>query len=171
MKNIFYPDQYVNSKYKINYKLLLKRGIKGLVFDIDNTLEPFDVPEPSRQVIELIEKLKQMGFEICLLSNNDQARVDKFNAQLNLKTVAHAKKPGSRGIRKAMSLIGTNTTNTALIGDQVFTDVVCGRKNGIFTILVEPMSHRDEFFVGIKRYFEKLVIKSYFRYVKKTHGH
>ena len=156
-----FPKVYVDSVYHIPYKQLLQQNIEGLVFDIDNTLAPFDIAEPDDRLTELILNLKAMGFTICLLSNNSAARVDLFNKKLGLPAVAKAGKPKLSGIQKAMGLIGTKCEKTALIGDQVFTDMWCGNRLSMLTILVKPIANRDEFTVKLKRGLEKIVIEMY----------
>ena len=156
----FFPQVYVDSIYDIAYEELLKQNIKGLIFDIDNTLAPFDVPTPDDRLIKFIQDLQQKGFKICLLSNNKQHRVDTFNS-LKLPAVAKAGKPKLTGVKTALSMLGTDSNNTVIIGDQVFTDVWCGNRMHMYTILVKPIAIRDEFTVKLKRGLEKIVIKIY----------
>lgn len=156
----------MDSVYDIDYDGLMKSGITNLVYDIDNTLAPFDVPEPFPETLNLFADLRGRGFRICLLSNNSHARVEGFCAklsQLEVAYVARAKKPGRQGLSKAMSLIGATYANTALIGDQIFTDVWCAKRSGVCSILVKPLSDRDEFTVKIKRPIERQVLKAYMR--------
>ncbi len=163
----FFPDIYVDSIFHIQYEKLIKENKKGLVFDIDNTLVPFDIPHPTEKIIKLFEDLKEMGFKICLLSNNNHNRVIKFNENLKLPAVSKARKPTLRGINEAIRLLGLNPTQVVQIGDQVFTDVWCGNRLGLYTVLVRPVAERDEFTVKIKRGVEKFVINIYEKQVKK----
>jgi HAD superfamily phosphatase (TIGR01668 family) len=155
---------YVNGAKDIDYSALKsENNIDGLIFDIDNTLAPFDAPEPDETAAEFFARLKSMGFAICLLSNNSRGRVTRFNSALGLHAVFKAGKPGRRGVSDALAMMGTSAAGTALIGDQVFTDVLCGNRCGLFTILVKPVSGRDEFAVRLKRYPERLVLNAYAR--------
>ncbi len=163
----FYPMEYCDSIYAINYAALKSQGINGLIFDIDNTIAPFDIPEPDDGTVEFLSKLTGDGFKICLLSNNNEARVVLFNKRLGLHAVHRAAKPGLKGIGKALTLMQVSSDKTALIGDQVFTDVWCGNRKGLYTILVKPIANRDEFSVRLKRGLEKIVVDSY---VKKQTG-
>ena len=160
LKNLF-PDQYVDSVYDIDYGALGRAGITNLLFDIDNTLAPFDVADPYPQTAELFDDLHKRGFKVGLLSNNRHARVVSFNATLGVPSISKARKPGRGGLDKAMAQLGATPATTALIGDQIFTDVWCAKRNGVLSILVLPLSERDEFFVKIKRNLEKFVIKMY----------
>lgn len=163
MLEIFFPKLYVSSVYNVPYKKLAKAGITKLIFDIDNTLAPFDVPTPDKELINLMAGLKKMGFELCLVSNNSEGRVEKFNKELKLKAVPRAGKPKLDGIRLAMKKIGAKKSTAAIIGDQLFTDMFCGNRLGITTVLVKPICERDEFTVCLKRGLEKVVFRIYLK--------
>jgi HAD superfamily phosphatase (TIGR01668 family) len=169
-KNVFFPDMYLDSIFKIDYEELFARGMRGLVYDIDNTLAEIDRPEPNKRLIALFDKLKQMGYAICLLSNNNEGRVKKFNEKLKLHAIHRAAKPRSKGIKKAMSLLGTDEKNTVMIGDQIFTDVWVGKRHGLYTILVRPVAKKDEFTVTLKRWPEKIVLALYRRKARRKKG-
>ena len=167
MFNRFYPNEYFDSIFLIDYDKLLKMGIKYLIYDIDNTLVPFDVKEAPKKIIDLFSSLKEKGFQICLLSNNNARRVNDFNVSLQLHNVSRARKPFLHGINKAMNLLGSTVESTCLIGDQIFTDVWCGNRKKIHTILVKPTSDKDEITVKLKRGIERIVVKKYLKYLKK----
>ena len=160
LKNLF-PDQYLDSVYSIDYDALQRAGITNLLFDIDNTLSPFDIADPYPETVALFTDLHQRGFKIGLLSNNHYSRVEAFNIQLQLPCVAKARKPGSAGLLKLMAQLGATNTTTVLIGDQIFTDVWCAKRNGLLSILVRPLSERDEPLVKLKRKVEKFIIQLY----------
>jgi len=167
MLEFLYPKIYVKNLEAVPYEKLKKKGITALIFDIDNTLVPFDIPEATREIIDYLDNLQKMGFKICLLSNNKKERVDEFNRILGLSAVHKAKKPRKKGIEQALKLLDAKETETAIIGDQIFTDVWGGNRKGLVTILVKPVSTRDEFTVVLKRGVERLVIKSFVRHAKK----
>ncbi len=156
-----YPKAYVDSIFHIDYKKLHKDGIKNIVFDIDNTLVPYTEKKPTEKIIKLFSNLQKIGFKVCLLSNNKKERVELFNEGLMLKAVYKAGKPSSKGINKMLSMLNANPNETALIGDQIFTDVWCGNRKGLYTILVKPVSTSDEFTVRLKRGVEKIVLNLY----------
>lgn len=172
MLNIFYPKIYAKDITTIPYEKLFNKNIRGLIFDIDNTLVPFDVPEATDDIVKFFNNLKEIGFKVCLLSNNNKNRVELFNKKLGLPAVYNAKKPLLKGINKALKLLGVEEQNTAIIGDQVFTDIWCGNRKKMVTILVKPVANRDEFTVKLKRGIESLVIRLYMNKVinnkKKT---
>ena len=163
MIEIFYPNEYVKSIFHIDYEKLKRKGIRYIIFDIDNTIEPYDIPLPSPADKELLEKLKSMGFTVCLVSNNRGKRVDTFNKELNLPAISNAMKPLKRGVVKIMKAVNAKPNNTAFVGDQVFTDMLCANRIGLYAILVNPIATRDEFSVRLKRGLEKKVIAAYRR--------
>ncbi len=164
----FLPKDYKPTVFEIPFDRLYEQGYRGLIFDIDNTLSPNNIPEPTEEIINLMNRLKVLGYKICLLSNNHEGRVELFNKKLNLFTVPNANKPGLSGMEKALKLMETAVTETVLVGDQIFTDMWCGNRIGMHTILVEPLSVTEEILIRLKRFLEKPVMAKYKRIQKKT---
>mgnify|MGYP003623715654 CR=1 FL=1 len=162
----FFPKDYKDSVNHIDYQKLLSMGIDSLIFDIDNTLAPPKIKEASKELIVLFNKLKKMGFKICLLSNNNKLRVETFNNNLKLNSVYAAKKPLLFGINRALKILDSKEGKCCIIGDQIFTDVWVGNRKKIYTILVKPISPRTEFPVILKRLPEKLIINYYLKHRK-----
>ena len=160
------PDFYFQSVFHIPYKALLRRNIKGLIFDLDNTLTPFHEKLPPAKIIRLMNKLQELGFEVCLLTNNTTTRLNNFNGDMKLKGIANGLKPFTRGITKAMALMGTTKEETVIIGDQLLSDIWGGKNAGILTILVAPITEKDFFFVKFKRHIERLMLRGYFKELK-----
>lgn len=161
MNKIFFPHIYIQSIFEIDTDYLKRNGIKGIIFDIDNTLVPYDVEQPTKEVIDLFEQFKKKGFKICLLSNNTKERVIRFNEGLEIHAIHKANKPLTYKFKRAMTLLGTNKNSTAIVGDQIFTDVFGGNRAGLMTILVSPVSDKDEWITKIKRGIERRFINAY----------
>ena len=157
----FFPDAYYDSVFSVPFDMLWAEGIRGLIIDIDNTLATFDVPDPPEAVVQLLQDLCGKGFQVCLFSNNKKERVERFNANLKLNAIHKAGKPKKRGVRQALAMLGVPREQVALIGDQLFTDVWCGNRNGLKSILVEPIAKRDEWTVMLKRKPEQIVMRAY----------
>ena len=121
--SFLYPGEYIDSTYSIDFDKLYKEGYRGVIFDIDNTLVTHGSPADER-AIALFTHLKELGFSCMLLSNNKEPRVKMFNDAVHVNYMYKAGKPKPLGYRKAMETLGTNTTNTIFVGDQIFTDVV-----------------------------------------------
>lgn len=160
MCSFFYPGEYLDSTYSIDFEKLYKAGYRGVIFDIDNTLVPHGAPADER-AISLFRHLKSLGFSCMLLSNNKEPRVKMFNDAVNVQYMYKAGKPKPAGYRKAMELLHTDTTNTIFVGDQIFTDVMGANIAGIRTILVKPIHPKEEIQIVVKRLLEKPVIGCY----------
>ena len=91
----FYPDEYVDSTYGIDFEKLRKRGIRGLLFDIDNTLVPHGKPA-TKESVELFQRLHELGFETCLISNNQKPRVEPFAKAMKTRYLYNAHKPSPK---------------------------------------------------------------------------
>ena len=163
-----YPTTYLKSIYEMDIGQLKEEGIKGIIFDIDNTLVPYDEIEPNEQIISFFEMLVSKGFKITLVSNNTEDRVVKFNEKLRVFALHESRKPLTRNFLKALTLMNCQRHEAIIVGDQIFTDVYGGNKAGIRTILVEPVSDKDEWKTKVKRGLEKKVIKSYLKYLGKS---
>lgn len=160
----FYPADYFESAYEVNYEVLYQKGVRGLIFDIDNTLVEHGAPATDRAK-ELFLRLKETGFATCLISNNKEPRVAPFAREVGADHyVCDAHKPSRTNYRRAMELMGTDISNTYFIGDQLFTDVYGANRAGIPSILVRPIHPKEEFQIVLKRKLEKIVL---FFYKKK----
>lgn len=162
MFNTFYPDEYYDSAYSIDFEKLYRDGYRGVIFDIDNTLVPHGAPADERSIV-FFDRLKELGFEATLLSNNKQARVAMFNESVGVHMIWKANKPSARGYIEAMKLMGTDITNTIFVGDQLFTDVWGAKNAKIRTFLVKPMNPKEEIQIVIKRRLEAIVLFFYLR--------
>ena len=150
----------LNSVYEVDFDRLYKKGIRGLIFDIDNTLVPHGADADER-IEKLFGELKKMGFKTFLLSNNKLERVKRFNANIRSLYIYKAGKPNAVNYIKAMRMMGTGKENTVFIGDQLFTDIWGAKKAGISTILLNPIDKKEEIQIVLKRYFEKIVLNTY----------
>ena len=161
MFTCFYPDHYVASIYDIPYEELWRKGVRGLFFDIDNTMAPYDLPRPDASAIRLFQELTKMQFKICIMSNGKKARVALFNENLKVPAVHRAGKPFGYNLRKSLKTMGLKPGQAAMIGDQVFTDVWAGNRMGMVSILVSPISEKDEWITKINLCAEKIVLRRY----------
>ena len=160
MFEMFFPDEYVASTYVIPFEKLYEEGYRGVIFDIDNTLVPHGAPADKRAK-KLFAKLKELGFEACLLSNNKEPRVKMFNDDVQVNYIFDAHKPSVKNYQKAMELMGTDLSNTIFVGDQLFTDVWGAKRTGIRNILVKPIHPKEEIQIVFKRKLEKIVLYFY----------
>lgn len=140
----------------IDFEKLHRMGIISLIFDIDNTLVP-DGADSTPEIKTLISELKKQ-FRICLLSNNELARVKPFAESLDVDYICHARKPSPDGYKTAIKTMKTDAVHSCMIGDQLFTDIYGANKLNIYSILVTPISKKEPFAVRIKRIPEKIAI-------------
>lgn len=160
MFKCFFPDEWKDSTYEIDFDKLYQDGYRGLIFDIDNTLVPHGAPADER-AIALFAHLRSLGFKSCFLSNNKIGRVSSFNDAIGEQFIEKANKPSVKNYRRAMELLGTDTTNTLFVGDQLFTDIYGAKRAGIRNILVKPINPKEEIQIVLKRYLEKIVLYFY----------
>ena len=157
-----YPCEWVRSTYEIDFEKYYEEGFRGIIFDIDNTLVPHGADADER-AIELFSRLKSIGYDICLLSNNKKARVKRFNKDVNVKYIFKAQKPYSRNYYAAAMKMHFSVKSVLCVGDQLFTDIYGGNLAGIHTILVNPINRHEEIQIVLKRRIEWFVLKAYHR--------
>ena len=160
MFNKFFPDEYMASTYVISFEKLFEEGYRGVIFDIDNTLVPHGAPADERAK-KLFARLEKIGFQSCLLSNNQEPRVKMFNQDIQTNYIYNAHKPSTKNYVKAMEKMGTDKENTLFVGDQLFTDVWGAKRAGIRNILVKPIHPKEEIQIVLKRYLERIVLFFY----------
>ncbi|MCM1497752.1 MAG: YqeG family HAD IIIA-type phosphatase [Clostridium sp.] len=163
--NLFFPNCYYDKKEDIPIEKYYEQGYRGILFDIDNTLVPHDEPVDEAARI-IVRRLKELGFGICLISNNDEERVKTFADPLGVEYVYKAWKPAKRGYLEGMKRLGTDTDDTLFVGDQIFTDIWGANRAGIFSILLEPINPKEEIQIILKRIPERFVKWRY----RKKHG-
>ena len=156
----FFPDAYMDSTYVIDFEKLYKEGIRGVIFDIDSTLVPHGAPADER-AIRLFARLRSIGLDYCLISNNQLPRVKPFADAVQAKFVEDAHKPSRKNYLKAMKLMHVDLDSCIFVGDQIFTDVYGAKRCGMRTILVKPLHPKEEIQIVLKRYLEKIVLYFY----------
>lgn len=161
LEKYFFPDIKYNSINEIDVNKLKNMGINFVILDIDNTLVPYTMARPDENALNFLQKLSKNGISYCFVSNNNRERVAVFNEQIGAQFFARGAKPLLFGINRAMREHGAKRENTALIGDQVFTDVCGAKRAGIYSILVDPIKECTSAFFRFKRYFEKKIIAKY----------
>lgn len=125
------------------------------------------VQEPTVSNVAFFKNLRDIGFKTCLISNNKEKRVLPFAKAVNSKYIYKANKPSKRGYIKAMELLEVKDTQTVFIGDQIFTDIWGANSAGVYSILVDPISPKEEIQIVLKRYLERIVLFFYKRALEK----
>lgn len=157
----FVPEYYFKTFDEASADFLASIGVKGIVLDVDNTLEPYENPLPGEHVKKWLSELKEQGISAAIVSNNGGKRINLFNSELGLPAYYKAKKPFKKNVLNAMKDMGTDKSNTVLMGDQIFTDVWAAHNTGIKAILVHPIKDKTDPFTKFKRLLEKPILKKY----------
>ena len=168
----FYPYEYAQSVFDIDYQKLYDLGFRGLLFDIDNTLVPHG-KDSTPEVDALLKDLQSIGLKVLMLSNNDDERITRFLKNVDAPFVSEADKPAVKGYLRALELLGIEKTEAVCIGDQVFTDVFGANRCGIASILVKFIHPKGDRKIGKRRRAEQLILLTYFarkKYVRRLGG-
>lgn len=155
------PDLIKKSVLEIDLENLKTRGICGLILDLDNTVIHWNRKELDQNIYNWFALLHRHQIKFCFLSNNFSGRVSKIAEKTNGFYVARAWKPFGKGFEKCREKMNLPTTSVAVIGDQLFTDILGGNIAGMFTILVNPLSREEFITTKIMRIFEKKILKDY----------
>lgn len=163
----YLPDFIAKSIFEMDLQVLIDLGVKGIAVDIDNTLVPMNIQTPGYEAIEWIEKVKSMGFKVCILSNAQNHRAKLFMDKLGVHGIGFANKPGRKGYDRASAYMELPNNECAILGDQLFTDIKGGVKSGFVTVLTEYLDGNEILFVKFKRLFEDRLLKKYGDGIKK----
>ncbi len=164
--SFLYPRIYVDSILDIPLKQLQKLNINAFILDLDNTVTEWNSNEIKEEVSQWFTMIKQEGFKACILSNNGEQRVLAVAQSLDIPYVYRAQKPRRGGYYRAMSIMEAGPQETAVIGDQIFTDIWGGNRAGLFTILVKPIARREFMGTKISRSMEFFVLRRLRRKIK-----
>ncbi|SDT33810.1 hypothetical protein SAMN05444162_3880 [Paenibacillaceae bacterium GAS479] len=153
------PHMRVKSIYDIDLNLLTEKGVKGIITDLDNTLVGSKIPLATPELIVWLDRLRELGFKVVVVSNNHETRVSRFAEPLAIPFIHAARKPSTRAFRKALQVLDLQAEQTVVIGDQMMTDVLGGKRMGLYTILVAPIAPLDEGFgTRINRILERVAL-------------
>jgi HAD superfamily phosphatase (TIGR01668 family) len=153
------PDQIVNTVFEIDLNELKSRGVLGIITDLDNTLVSAKTALATPQLVGWLDIIKDMGFKVVILSNNNSTRVSKFAEPLGIPFIPAARKPAGASFRRAIKLMALSPEQAVVVGDQMLTDVLGGRRAGLHTILVTPIAPREEGWgTQINRRIEKIAL-------------
>ena len=158
MKKI-YPKAYFNSVLDIKIGFLIKNKIKALILDVDNTLIDYN-KNLSEDIVNWSHELQGQGIKMYILSNtNKKEKVEKVAKKLEISYEYFAKKPSKKGFTKVQNILKMKPENIAVVGDQIFTDVIGGNRCQMFTILVDPIDKKDFWYTAWKRPIENQIKK------------
>ena len=154
------PHLQLDSVLDIQPEMLRALGVEGLLLDLDGTLMDYYGDGFRPEVVSWVEQIVRSQVRLCILSNGRGKRVRPLAERLGVQCVAFAKKPLTFGLRAGMKKLGLDRTRVAMVGDQIFADVLAGRLAGVFTILVRPTTTQEAWITHIKRPLEQLVLRT-----------
>lgn len=153
------PDQIVKTVFDIDLNELKTRGVQGIVTDLDNTLVSARTPLATPELIGWLDLVKDQGFKVVILSNNNKTRVSRFADPLGIPFIPAARKPAGAAFHRALKLMNLQPEHAVVVGDQMLTDVWGGRRAGLHTILVTPIALSEEGWgTKINRRIEKVAL-------------
>ncbi|MEW6082669.1 MAG: YqeG family HAD IIIA-type phosphatase [Bacillota bacterium] len=158
MLRLLCPASYVSSIFDVDVKALAGTGVKGIILDLDNTLIHWRSDTPGPEVLDWFKMLKARGLQACIVSNNMGPRVRHLAGIFGIPCIPRAAKPRRRAFREAMDIMGTSPQETAVVGDQVFTDILGANRLGLLSVLVVPISSREFIGTRLVRVVERLVL-------------
>lgn len=161
------PDFMTEHFYNVKPEMLIQTGIRGLICDIDNTLATYEQPDPPEDVRRWCAEMRKAGIRIAFVSNNDAARVMRFNKPFGFPAYPDAKKPFGDALKRAMRAMGTDVTSTAVLGDQLLTDAFAAKREGLKVFIVPPIKDKKTLFFRFKRWLETPYVNEY----RRRHTH
>lgn len=157
------PEYIFTDIFEITPAFLKSIGVRLILCDIDNTLVPYEIPDPTPEILTWMHALEEADIGLVFISNNHSPRADRFNQPLGYTVYADAKKPLTMALTKALTEKGVKPHEAATLGDQIFTDVMAGQFRGTHTLLVPPIKDKNNWFFRTKRFLERPFIASYFK--------
>lgn len=163
MKHPLLPDYDFDTYKGVTPEFLKSIGKTCVLCDIDNTLVPYDVPDPTDDVCSWVKTITDAGIKLILVSNNEKERVEKFNEKLNLPYLYKSGKPSRRTVKRALEILKDEKKNAVMLGDQLLTDVITARVSGITSLWVPTIKKVETPFFRAKSAIERPFIKHYYK--------
>lgn len=158
MQKYLFPDLYVETVLDLPLDKLYEIGIRAFILDLDNTVTEWNSMEVRSEIVIWLNQIKEGGFQACIASNNGKERVVAVAEKLGIPFVSKAGKPRRKAFVRALDVMQAEPAETAVVGDQVFTDILGGNRMNLFTILVVPINSHEFFGTQIVRRFERFVL-------------
>ncbi len=165
----FQPDMMFRNIYDITPELLEEHGIKAVIFDIDNTIAPYEIASPTETMKSYFKTLEKAGVNMAFVSNNRKERVHIFNLDLGYFYIHSAKKPFSSGVRACIKHFGLPKEQVVCVGDQIFTDCLAAHGAGLEFFMVAPVNKKESAFFKVKRFLERPFIQAFRERVRRGH--
>ncbi len=152
------PDLVVRSIHDVDYEALRRRGIRALIYDLEGTLCPWRDWELDERTHALLQDLRDRGMQVAILTNAwvpPGHRLVRELGELGIPMVVSARKPLRSGFRRVLARLGADPGPAAMIGDQILTDVLGGKRSGLYTTLVDPLGPKESRLTKVSRWVER----------------
>ena len=163
LERFLIPDFIFDRYDDVTPEFLASIGVRALLIDIDNTLAPYEQPDPDERNFAWVAAMRAAGIALTFVSNNHKKRVERFATPLGVKAYWDAAKPFRKTLDIAMAEMGSTIENTAMLGDQLLTDAYAGKHIGLRTLIVPPIRDKRSLFVRAKRRIERPYIRKYWK--------
>lgn len=160
---IFFPDMWVKTVADIDLEALVRRGIRGLILDVDNTLAAYKQRCPEVHTRAFADRAQKAGLKLRIVSNNFGARVGTFARELGISAYPLAFKPLRHKLLRASRDMALSPQAVAVVGDQIFTDIYGGNRCQMMTILVDPVAQKESLLYRVRRQAERWVLSQWER--------
>jgi HAD superfamily phosphatase (TIGR01668 family) len=157
-KRYLRPTSFARRIHEVDVEALRRDGVRGIIMDLDNTLVGYRLAAPDAEVAEWIAQAIRSGLQVVIVTNNTTAWARQTAQDLNVPCIANARKPLLRGFAAGLQALGTSSEETVVIGDQLFTDVLGAKRFGMKVILTEPIVAREQWWMRLTRFLERLVL-------------
>ena len=153
------PNIKLDKITDISVDILKKYNITALILDVDNTLSTHHGQVLTDGLENWLENMRENNVKLTVLSNSTKKRLDPFAKKIGLDYISLGLKPLPFGYLRALKALGTKRKNTAIVGDQIFTDTLGGNFVGLNTVLLTPIKPETSLRFRFKRKIEKFLIK------------
>ena len=153
------PYAHASSIFDIDVSFFKKENVKTVLVDLDNTLDSYKTKTPSKRVYELKDKLAKEGIELIIISNNTGKRVTTYASELQVRFVSSIGKPFASKLLKKLAMLNIDKSTCIMVGDQTVTDVACGNRAKIKTVLTDKIVKEDQPTTHFNRLFDKPIRK------------
>ncbi|HHX22510.1 MAG: YqeG family HAD IIIA-type phosphatase [Tepidanaerobacteraceae bacterium] len=158
MLKLLCPDIYIENIYSLDLKYIKEKNINAMLVDLDNTLLPWNSDSVDDDLLNWVDNCKKQGISLCIISNNKYHRIRKCAKRLEIPSVNGFIKPFKQPFKKGIEILGSKPEQTAVIGDQLFTDIFGAKRMGLFAILVKPISKQELYWTRVMRKLERIAL-------------
>ena len=155
----FIPSYHAKNLYDVDMLFYKKKDIKLVLCDLDNTLDAYNVFEPSKKAIDLVNNFRNNGINFMIISNNHGKRVRKYASLLGVNCLFSARKPFAYKVKKMLKQMKMDLNNVIIIGDQTVTDIACANRAKIKSLLTNKLVEIDQPTTRFNRFFDKKIRK------------